>query len=77
MLHHRLLTNSRYASGIIAWSLFRTHPNIYDGAFLQKLFIFCGGHNYMIPNNKKLMFLALVLALQWNSHPHLVYVHST
>ena len=31
----------------------------------------------MIPNAKKVMFLALVPALQWNSHPHfLVYICS-
>ena len=34
-------------------------------------------HNFMIPNVKKIMFLALVPVLQWNSHPHFfVCVHS-
>ena len=62
---------------IIALSLFRTHPNIYDGAFLQKLLTFCGRYNCMIPNIKKIMFLALVPVLQWDSHAHfLVYVRS-
>ena len=67
----------------IAQSLFRTHSlfgnhsTIYDGAFLQKLLVFCGRHNRMISNVKKVMFLALVPVLPWNSHPHfLVYVHS-
>ena len=61
---------------IIPKSLFRTHPNIYDGAFLQKLLTFCGCYNCMIPNIKK-MFLALVPVLQWDSHAHfLVYVRS-
>ena len=47
------------------------------GAGVKKLVIFCGCHNGMIPNVKKVMLLALVPVLQWNSHPHfLVYVLS-
>ena len=40
------------------------------GAGVKKLVIFCGRHNCMIPNVKKVMLLALVPVLQWNSHPH-------
>ena len=35
-----------------------------DGCGGQKLIIFCGWYNYMIP---KVMFLALVPVLQWSS----------
>ena len=82
---------------IIAQNLFRTHWNIYDGAFFaknsywlkiidylcknyppqtfdwvsKKLFIFCGRHNCMIPNVKKVLFLALALVLKRNHHPHI------
>ena len=43
----------------------------------KKLVIFCGHHNYMISDVKKVTFLALVPVLQWYSHPHfLVYVRS-
>ena len=47
------------------------------GAVVKKLVIFCGRYHCMIPNVKKVLFLALVPMLQWNSHPHfLVYVLS-
>ena len=39
------------------------------GGGVKKLVIFCRYHNCMIPNVKRVMFLALVLVLQWNSHP--------
>ena len=47
------------------------------GVGVKKLVIFCGRHNLMIPNVKKVMFLALVPVLQWNKHPYFsVYVRS-
>ena len=43
----------------------------------KKLVIFCGRHNCMIPDVKKVIFLALVSVLHGKSHPHfLVYVRS-
>ena len=40
-----------------------------EGGGVKKSVIFCRYHNWMIPNVKRVMFLALVLVLQWNSHP--------
>ena len=46
---------------------------------IHKLVIFCGCHNCMITNIKKVMILVIPLApvVQWNSYPHfLVYLFS-
>ena len=37
-ISHRLTTKIYYLFIIIFWSVFRTHLNIYDGAFLRKYF---------------------------------------
>ena len=48
-----------------------------EWGWIKKLVIFCGHHNYMIPNVKKVMFLALVPVLQWNNDLHfLIYILS-
>ena len=48
-----------------------------NGGWVKKLVIFCGHHNCMIPDVKKVTFLALVSVLRGKSHPHfLVYVRS-
>ena len=46
------MLDSQYRVLVSNLSIFRTHPNIYDGAFLQKLLISCGCYNCTIPNIK-------------------------
>ena len=45
------------------------------GMGVKKSVILCGRQNFMIPNVTKVIVLALVQVLQWNSQPHFSYMY--